>query len=125
MRRGYRRVVPRRFRRRISPISTGAAPIGVDREALLAALRAYFARRGFEANWDAIEAHAGRRAGDHAGMVCPFEPAGEAGAAGGAERCRSARRRCCALLQMGAPLRRRRAARSRELSDAADRERLP
>jgi uncharacterized protein len=42
---------------------------------LLAALRGYFARRKFEANWDAV-----RRIPDDAlvttlSMICPFEPA--------------------------------------------------
>ena len=61
MRRGYRRVrgdfPPYRGRSR-----PGAAdPIGVEREALLAALRGYFAQRRFEANWDAIKRHGRRR----------------------------------------------------------------
>ena len=42
---------------------------------MLGALRGYFTRRGFDANWDAI-----RKLGDAAlvttlCMVCPFEPA--------------------------------------------------
>jgi Lon protease-like protein len=49
--------------------------IGVAREAVLAALRSYFAHRGFDANWDAI----GRMPDDTLVttlcMVCPFEPA--------------------------------------------------
>ena len=49
--------------------------IGVEREAMLAALRGYFSRRGFEANWEAI-----RRIPDDMliitlSMICPFEPA--------------------------------------------------
>ena len=72
--RGYRRVridlSP--FRSDLEENETSAA--GIDRAELLAALRAYFARRGFDANWDAIEGMA-----DHAlvvtlCMVCPFDP---------------------------------------------------
>jgi Lon protease-like protein len=50
-------------------------PSGVEREALLIALKAYFAGQKFDANWDAI-----RRMPDESlvvtlSMVCPFEPA--------------------------------------------------
>jgi Lon protease-like protein len=73
-RRGYRRV-----RADLAPyredLEESSAPVGVDREALLAALRGYFARRNFEANWDVV-----RRMPDAAlvttlSMTCPFEPA--------------------------------------------------
>ena len=48
--------------------------IGLDRTGLLEALRGYFAHRGVEANWEAIN-----RLEDDAlvvtlAMVCPFEP---------------------------------------------------
>ncbi len=50
-------------------------PTGVEREALLIALKAYFTGQKFDANWDAI-----RRMPDESlvvtlSMVCPFEPA--------------------------------------------------
>jgi Lon protease-like protein len=74
MGRGYRRV-----RAELTPwladLDLTAQPIGVEREALLAALRSYFTARGIDANWDAI-----RRITDDGlvvtlAMVCPFEPA--------------------------------------------------
>lgn len=74
MGRGYRRVRGdvSAFR---ADLEGPPGPIGVDRDDLLAALRGYFARRKFEANWDAV-----RRLDDDAlvvtlSMVCPFEPA--------------------------------------------------
>jgi Lon protease-like protein len=72
--RGYRRVRPD-FSDFLADLNQDTAPTGVEREALLAALRGYFGRRHFEANWDAI-----RRMPDDAlivtlAMVCPFEPA--------------------------------------------------
>ena len=77
-------------------------PAGVvEREALLAALRGYFSRRGFDANWDAI-----RRMPDEdlvvtLAMVCPFPPAEKQAlleAPGETERAAT----LLALLQMGA-----------------------
>jgi Lon protease-like protein len=73
MRRGYRRV--RGDYTAYHPdLDLEPRPIGVEREAILAALRGYFARRGIEANWDAI-----RRIPDDMlvitlSMSCPFEP---------------------------------------------------
>jgi len=73
-RRGYRRVrvayVP--F---LADLDTAAAPVGVPREALLTALRGYFTRRGFDANWDAIRRMADPVLVSTLCMVCPFEPA--------------------------------------------------
>jgi Lon protease-like protein len=72
-RRGFRRV-----RADFAGFTDDLAPpdaAGFDREELLAALRRYFAHRGFEANWDAI----GQMSDDllliTLAMVCPFEPA--------------------------------------------------
>ena len=50
------------------------APITLDRDRLLPALRSYFERHGLTADWDAID-----RANDEAlvtslAMACPFEP---------------------------------------------------
>ena len=50
-------------------------PIGVAREALLAALRGYFTRRGFDANWEAIRGMEDPVLVNTLCMVCPFEPA--------------------------------------------------
>ena len=79
MGRGYRRVrgdfSAYRADLEPSPAGSDTAGIGIEREALLAALRGYFTRRKFEANWDAV-----RRLDDDAlvvtlSMICPFEPA--------------------------------------------------
>lgn len=100
MGRGYRRV-----RVNFSPyradLESTPGPITVEREALLAALRGYFAQRNFEANWDAV-----RRMQDDAlvttlSMICPFEPAEKQAlleAATDADRAAT----LLALLQMGA-----------------------
>jgi uncharacterized protein len=74
MRRGYRRVGGD-VSAYLADLSTEPRPITVEREALIGALRGYFARRGFDANWDAI-----RRIPDDMlvitlAMICPFEPA--------------------------------------------------
>jgi uncharacterized protein len=72
-RRGYRRV-----RGDVTPylhdLDVEPQPIGMERETLFAALRAYFSHRKVDANWDAI-----KRLVDDAlvitlAMVCPFEP---------------------------------------------------
>lgn len=49
--------------------------IGIDRDTLLAVLRAYFSGRGFEANWDAIGKIADDMLVITLSMICPFEPA--------------------------------------------------
>ncbi|MDQ2801376.1 MAG: LON peptidase substrate-binding domain-containing protein, partial [Pseudomonadota bacterium] len=68
---GYRRVHGD-IRPYVRDLDLDLRPIGVEREALLAALRGYFAQRGFEANWEAI-----RRIPDDMlvvtlAMSCPF-----------------------------------------------------
>jgi uncharacterized protein len=72
--RGYRRVRGD-VSAYLADLQTEPHPISVEREALVGALRGYFARRGFEANWEAI-----RRIPDDMlvitlAMICPFEPA--------------------------------------------------
>ena len=47
---------------------------GIDRAALLAALRAYFTAQRFDANWDAIEEMPDASLVTTLAMVCPFEP---------------------------------------------------
>ena len=84
-----------------SGASTPAQVTGVDRDMLLTALRGYFTRRNFDANWDAI-----RRMPDEAlvvtlAMVCPFEPA-EKQALLEAETEADRATTLLALLQMGA-----------------------
>jgi Lon protease-like protein len=100
MGRGYRRVRGD-FSPYVADLETTPGPIGVERDALLTALRGYFARRNFEANWDAI-----RRMPDDAlvttlSMICPFEPAEKQAlleVATDADRAAT----LLALLQMGA-----------------------
>jgi Lon protease-like protein len=74
MRRGYRRV-----RGDIGPflddLDQSPRSIGVEREALLAALRLYFARRGFEPNWEAIKSMPDDALVITLATVCPFETA--------------------------------------------------
>ena len=46
----------------------------IDRDGLLDALRGYFARRGVEPNWEAINRLADEALVVTLAMVCPFEP---------------------------------------------------
>ena len=50
-------------------------PTGVEREALLTALRGYFTGQKFDANWDAIHRMPDDVLVVTLAMVCPFEPA--------------------------------------------------
>jgi Lon protease-like protein len=74
-RRGYRRVQAEfeRFAKDLEP--SGDELPGLDRSLLLTALRAYFTRRGFDANWDAISAMTDDALVMTLSMVCPFEAA--------------------------------------------------
>lgn len=69
--RGYRRV-----RAELADFAADLVPpsAAVNRDALLAALRSYFARRGFDANWDAIAGMDDDMLVTTISMVCPFEP---------------------------------------------------
>ena len=71
MRCGYRRVRAdfARFEADFSPPDAQ-----IERAALLAALRAYFAARGFDANWDAINEMPDHDLVVTLAMVCPFDP---------------------------------------------------
>jgi uncharacterized protein len=100
MRRGYRRVRGD-VSAYLADLHAEPHPITVEREALVGALRGYFARRGFEANWEAI-----RRIPDDMlvitlAMICPFEPA-EKQALLEAETEADRAVALLALLQMGA-----------------------
>lgn len=46
----------------------------IDRDELLANLRAYFATRGLEANWEAIDETENDELVNSLAMVCPFDP---------------------------------------------------
>lgn len=75
---GYRRIRPdyAPFDADLNRTTAAAGQMpGLDRPALLDALRAYFRAKGIEANWEAID-----RLDDQAlittlSMLCPFEPA--------------------------------------------------
>ncbi len=72
MQRGYRRV--RGDFSRFTDDLLPHAPGQLDREALLDALRAYFDRRGFDANWEAIDTMEDAQLVTSLAMVCPFDP---------------------------------------------------
>jgi Lon protease-like protein len=100
IRRGYRRVLGE-YSRFLSDLDLSPRPIGVSRETLLTELRAYFARSGFDANWDAIRRMPDDMLVTTLCMVCAFEPAEKQAlleAATDEERGRA----LLALLQMGA-----------------------
>jgi uncharacterized protein len=72
-RRGYRRV-----RADYAPfrgdLDLSDRPAGLDRAALMAALRPFFQARGIEANWDAVEQTPDAMLVLTLAMVCPFDP---------------------------------------------------
>ena len=73
-RRGYRRVQAE-FERFAADLDHAQGDLpGFDRASLLTALRAYFARRGFDANWDAIGGMSDDALVMTLSMVCPFDP---------------------------------------------------
>lgn len=73
-RRGYRRVRAN-VERFTDDLDIAGGGSGFDRNELLAALRGYFSRRGFDANWDAISQMEDELLVVTLCMVCPFEPA--------------------------------------------------
>ena len=74
MRRGYRRVRGD-FSRYLTDLDLKPAPIGMDRDTLVAALKAYFTTRHVDANWDAIGRMDDEALVTTLCMACPFEPA--------------------------------------------------
>ena len=70
MRDGYRRVIADYAGYRDDLAADDAA--GIDREALLGALRAYLESTGAQADWDAIEETANERLVTSLAMMCPF-----------------------------------------------------
>ena len=73
MRRGYRRVRAGFGPFAVDLVDGGRMPLA-DKPALLAALRAYFQARGFDANWDVIESMEDDALVTTLAMVCPFGP---------------------------------------------------
>jgi uncharacterized protein len=99
MRHGYRRVIGDFSHYRTDFDVPGDSAI--DRDGLLEALRSYFAHRGVEPNWDAINRLADDALVVTLAMVCPFEPIEKQAlleAPGDAERADT----LLALLRMGA-----------------------
>lgn len=73
MRRGYRRIRAN-FSRFAADLAETAPSETFDRMRLLEALRSYFEHRGFDANWDAINAMEDGPLVTSLSMVCPFDP---------------------------------------------------
>lgn len=74
MGRGYRRIRGD-FSAYPGDLDLTPQPSGMEREPLLTALRGYFARRNFEANWDAVRGMSDDALVVTLSMICPFEPA--------------------------------------------------
>lgn len=72
-RRGYRRVRGD-FAPFLGDLNLEPQAIGLERDALLTALRSYFNHRGVDANWDAIKRLTDDGLVTTLAMVCPFEP---------------------------------------------------
>jgi Lon protease-like protein len=100
LRRGYRRVRGD-FSAFHPDLDLSARQTGVERDALLAALRSYFQRRNFEPNWETIRKMPDDLLVVTLSMVCPFEPVEkQALLEAGSDADRAAA--LLALLQMGA-----------------------
>jgi Lon protease-like protein len=67
---GYRRVMPEFGAFANDLVEPG--PVAFNREALIVALRRFFAQRGFEARWDAIEQMDDETLIITLSMICPF-----------------------------------------------------
>jgi uncharacterized protein len=72
VRRGYR-FVRGDFSRYVEDLTLDRPPAGIEREAILSALRAYFTRRSVDANWDAIRGLSDDGLVITLAMACPFE----------------------------------------------------
>lgn len=97
---GYRRVGAA-FERFAADLHPQPEPIGVERDRLFDALRAYFHRRSLEANWEVIGRLPDETLVVTLAMSCPFTPAEkQAILEAGGESARAAA--LLALLQMGA-----------------------
>lgn len=74
MHRGYRRVRGD-FGPFLADLDLSPRETGLDRDAILTALKAYFTQRNVDANWDAINRMDDDTLVVTLGMACPFEPA--------------------------------------------------
>lgn len=73
MRNGYRRVRGD-FSPYLADLALDRPPIQIERDKILTALKAYFARRSVDANWDAIRGLSDDSLVITLAMACPFEP---------------------------------------------------
>jgi uncharacterized protein len=71
LRRGYRRVRGD-FSTFLFDLQPVREPVDIERQRILENLRGYFTRRGFQANWDAIEQMTDEALATTLCMVCPF-----------------------------------------------------
>jgi Lon protease-like protein len=72
LRRGYR-VVRGDFSGYRDDLTLDRPPVDIERESILAALRAYFTRRSVDANWEAIRGLSNDGLVITLAMACPFE----------------------------------------------------
>jgi len=70
----YRQVKPS-YEAFAGDLMTPLPRAGIDRERLIAALKAYLAQRGLEAEWSAIESAPDETLVNALAMICPFAPA--------------------------------------------------
>lgn len=70
---GYRRIRGN-FSQYIDDLTLVRPEVEIEREKILTALRAYFARRNVEANWEAIRGLSDDALVTTLTMACPFEP---------------------------------------------------
>ncbi len=99
MRRGYRRVRGD-FAAYLGDLDLDAPTADIDRDALLAALKAYFTRAGIDPNWNSIRRIPEADLPMTLAMVCPFDPVEKQALLEAASADRAAT--LLALLRMGA-----------------------
>jgi Lon protease-like protein len=100
LRRGYR-LVRGDVSRFMDDLTVERAPVPIERDKILAALRGYFGRRNVDANWEAIRGLSDDGLVITLAMACPFEPVEKQAlleAPADADRAAT----LLALLQMGA-----------------------
>lgn len=73
LQKGYRRVIPA-WTQFEGDMVEAAAPVTIDRERMVRALRSYFKLNQINANWDAIRDTPDDRLVTSLSMICPFAP---------------------------------------------------
>lgn len=71
--RGYRRVIPG-WTKFEADMAEAPAPVAIDRERMVRALKSYFKLNEINANWDAINDTPDDRLVTSLSMICPFAP---------------------------------------------------